>query len=273
MGESLTPPADLRPAQVGIVLVGRVVLGHIGATFVDLAQRGFLLIDEVPDADEDWLLTDVRGPAATRTGLLPFEATLLDGLFAQHSAVRLRQISQDLVPVLDRARKQLHRDAVRSGRLRRWRRGRRTQQGKRLLKQIMGFRRDLRALAAGGDSAAMAGLAAYAITFGIPVPAAARLRAADTKVAGRCETSLPWSQADGFVVRWLGVCGGFSDGRRARDGKSEDFVRGWSAPREHSHGSHGSHGHGAAHGGYGGGYHDSGGGHGGGMGGGGHGGH
>ena len=97
MGESLTPPADLRPAQVGIVLVGRVVLGHIGATLVDLAQRGFLRIEEIPDDDEDWLLTDLRGPAATRTGLLPFEATLLDGLFIEQPAVRLGQISQDLV--------------------------------------------------------------------------------------------------------------------------------------------------------------------------------
>jgi hypothetical protein len=270
MGESLTPPADLRPAQVGIVLVGRVVLGHIGATLVDLAERRFLRIEEIPDDDEDWLLTDLRGPAATRTGLLPFEATLLDGLFTEQPAVRLGQISQDLVPALDRARKQLRRDAVRSGRLRRWRRGRRTPQGEQLLKQIMAFRRDLRALAASGDSAAMAGLAPYAITFGIPVSTGVKLRAQDTKVAGRRQANLQWPQADGFVTRWLRLCGGFSDGRRVRDGESEDFVRGWSAPPDHGHGSHG---HGTAQGGYGGGYHDSGGGHGGGMGGGGHSGH
>jgi hypothetical protein len=116
----------------------------------------------------------------------------------------------------------------------------------------------------------MAGLAPYAITFGIPVSTGVKLRAQDTKVAGRRQANLQWPQADGFVTRWLRLCGGFSDGRRVRDGESEDFVRGWSAPPDHGHGSHG---HGTAQGGYGGGYHDSGGGHGGGMGGGGHSGH
>ena len=40
--KSVTPPEDLRPAQLGIVLRGRVILGHVTATLVDLAQRGFL---------------------------------------------------------------------------------------------------------------------------------------------------------------------------------------------------------------------------------------
>lgn len=66
MGVSLPPPADLRPAQLGVVLLGRVILGQIAATLVDLAQRGFIRIDQIPgDDDHDWLLTDLRGPAAT----------------------------------------------------------------------------------------------------------------------------------------------------------------------------------------------------------------
>ena len=118
------------------------------------------------------------------------------------------------------------------------------------------------------------GVWTYAIMFGIPVPAVAMLRVEETKVADRRETSLLWSQADGFVVKWFGACEGFSQGsRRARDGRSGDFAGSWSAPSEHSHGSHGQGGHGGGHGGYGGGYHDSGGGHGGGFDGGGHGGH
>ena len=82
--QSLTPPEDLRPAQLGIVLLGRVILGHISATLVDLAQRGFLRIEAIPgDGDPDWLLTSLRDQAAGRSVLLRFEATLLDGLFAR----------------------------------------------------------------------------------------------------------------------------------------------------------------------------------------------
>jgi hypothetical protein len=39
--EKLAPPQDLRPAQLGIILVGRVIVGHIGATLTDLCQHGF----------------------------------------------------------------------------------------------------------------------------------------------------------------------------------------------------------------------------------------
>src|SRR5690242_8761967 len=37
-----TPPEGLRPAQLGIVLLGRVIVGHASATLVDLAQRGLI---------------------------------------------------------------------------------------------------------------------------------------------------------------------------------------------------------------------------------------
>ena len=50
--DSVTPPGGLRPAQLGIVAVGRVVLGHLSATLADLAQRGFLRIAEVPRSDD-----------------------------------------------------------------------------------------------------------------------------------------------------------------------------------------------------------------------------
>lgn len=99
----MTPPGNLRPAQLGIVLVGRVVLGHVTATLADLAQRGFLRIDEVNgQAVPGWLLTDLRDQTADRDSLLRFEVTLLDGLFAPQPTVRLSDIGQGLVPVLNR---------------------------------------------------------------------------------------------------------------------------------------------------------------------------
>ena len=61
---------NLRQAQQGIVLLGRVVLGHVNATLVDLAQRGFIRIDGADvEADRGRLLTDLRGRAARQPGL------------------------------------------------------------------------------------------------------------------------------------------------------------------------------------------------------------
>ena len=264
MSMSLAPPADLRPAQLGIVMLGRVILGHIAATLLDLAQRGFLRIDEIPgDDDHDWLLTDLRGPAATGSGLLRFEAALLDGIFARQYPARLGEISGDLIPALNQVRTQLYRDAVRRGWLRRWQHGRRTPRGEQLLKQIQSFRRELRALAAAGDSVAMAHLAPYVIVLGLGMPPALRLNADDTETAHRRQPEIQWSHCDRFATSWLAVCEGFphgaaGQGHHGHEGRSGDFVQQWSAPREHGYSSHG-HGHSPVHGGHGGGHGDFGG--------------
>ena len=151
--ERLAPPADLRPAQLGIILVGRVIAGHIGATLIDLSRRGFLRIEEVADDDSpQWLLTDLRdqGPDPDEP-LLPFEMILLGRLFGPQAQVPLPGIGGQLIPALNRVRTELRRDAVRHGWLRRWRRDQRTEQGEQLLGQIQGFRRELRARALSGS--------------------------------------------------------------------------------------------------------------------------
>jgi len=270
--QSLTPPGELRPAQLGIVLLGRVILRHISATFADLAERGFLRIDEVAgDGEPDWLLTDLRDPAAGRGALLRYEATLLDGLFARQGAVRLSEISRALIPALSRVRAQLSRDAVRHGRLRRWHRDQRTPRGEQLLRQIQLFRRELRALAASGTPGALAGLAPYAMAFGLNVPSAISFDADGTRTAQQSETEAQWSQSDRFATSWLAACAGFSHGpghgHGRRTARSDEFAHQWSAPRDHGHGGHG---HGSGQGGHGDSHGDFGGGHGGGAGHGGH---
>ena len=40
--EPLAPPGNLRPAQMGVLVDFRLTLGHIGASLMDLAQRGSL---------------------------------------------------------------------------------------------------------------------------------------------------------------------------------------------------------------------------------------
>ena len=57
------PPRALRPAQLGVVLIGRVTLRHIGATVVDLAERGYLRVELIEDDARDWQITDLdAGP-------------------------------------------------------------------------------------------------------------------------------------------------------------------------------------------------------------------
>jgi hypothetical protein len=174
---------------------------------VDPAQRGVILIEEIPgDDDRDWLLTDLRDSADTESGLPQFERTLLDGLFAGRSRAGLGELGQDLIPALNRTRSQLYRDAVRRGWLRLWRQHQRTPHGEQLVKQINSFRRELRRLSASGDAVTSPQLAAYAIVFGLGGPAAVRLRADATKSAERDESAVEWSRDDLFAISWLGVC-------------------------------------------------------------------
>jgi Predicted membrane protein (DUF2207) len=242
----MTPPDDLRPAQLGLVLLGRVIVGHISATVVDLAQRGLLTIAEVPSADpHDWLLTDRRGEAAARATLLPFETTLLSGLFAQQSEVRLSQIRRDIIPVLDRVRQQLIRDAVRHHRLRRWHRDRRTRGGELLLKRIQHFRRELRARAAEGDSQTMAALAPYAQIFGLGPDSAVHLGDGDAATAHPCVGETFWSQSSRFVANWVLLNVWFDPAAADRAGHRRAAKDTWS-PR-HDPGHHDHHRHGGGH--------------------------
>jgi hypothetical protein len=258
------PPGDLRPAQLGIVFLGRVIFGHITATLVDLAERGLLRLEETKaNGRPDWTLTDLRAHAHAGRELLDFETTLLDGLFNGQTSARLSEVSQALIPVLDRARAQIRRDAVRNGRLRRWPRDRRTARGERLLRQIQVFRQELRALAASAGPNALAGLAQYAMLFGLrgESPAGPDARAADRLRSG--DTEVAWSKTDRFVRVWLSACAGLSNhldhGHGAGVGQRGAFAHQWSTPPTHEHGGHG---HGSGHGGYGGGSGQFAGGHG-----------
>lgn len=261
---NVTPPEDLRPAQLGIVLRGRIILGDVSATLVDLAQRGFLDIEDVDGSSgPDWRLTDLRDQAAGQRPLLPFEVTLLDGVFARQSVVLVSEIDNALVPALDRFRALLRRDAVRNGRLRRWRRGKRSPRGELLLRQIQEFRRELRALAASGDPAALAGLVPYAMIMGRGAPSPAALNdALDTGPTRGREADVPqsrWSRPDLFAAGWITACAGLS--YHPDQGHRPDFAHSWSAPAGHDgYGGHSGHESQGGFGHHGGGFgHDSGG--------------
>jgi hypothetical protein len=190
------PPRGLAPAQLGVILVGRVTLAHIGATVVDLAGRGHLSLEPVdrPDpVDDDRLDWQISAVEAAPDGLLAYELTLLRGLFAGPQAIRLGHVTARMIPLMDKVRTGVIRDAADHGllgqglarrlltRARLSRPGRpgpvtRTRAGDELLTEIKAFRRELRAMARAGGADALAGCAPYAMIFGLaaPIPAVGR---------------------------------------------------------------------------------------------------
>jgi len=160
-------PDELRPGQLGVVLLGRVIVGDIAATLVDLAVRQLVLVAEDGDGGE-WLLS--RGSAGAshqRDGLMRYEQVLLRGLPSGRRA-GIAELAPTYRKAMARARAELARDAVRRGWLRRIPRGQRTRQGEELALRIRSFQRELRRLRSEqGESAFGGRLLPYALHFGL----------------------------------------------------------------------------------------------------------
>src|SRR5205814_8273658 len=75
------PPQGMRPAELGLILDESADPKDVTASIVDLAVRGYLTITDIPElfGRHDWQLTQKSGDVSK---LLPYEKTLLDGLFA-----------------------------------------------------------------------------------------------------------------------------------------------------------------------------------------------
>jgi hypothetical protein len=257
-GPDLAPPRALRPAQLGVILVGRVTLAHIGATVVDLAGRGYLRIELVEDDDPDWQITALDAEPDELPG---YERTLLRGLFDGPQTIRLGLVTARMMPLLDKVRSDIERDAVRArwlshglvqrlltrGHLTRPHLGsvRRTKAGEELLKEIKAFRRELRVMAGDRDTGALARYAPYAMIFGLtaPVPAAGSPPASSDSAGPRAQTAdfaacwqKAWATAapSGFWFSW-------DPYQRAGPGHS-------AAPGHHTYDHHGG-GFDAGHGG------------------------
>jgi len=272
------PPGALRPAQLGVVLIGRVLLSHIGATVLDLADRDFLSMHIAADDGSSWRLTIVdRRPE----GLLDYERALLHGLFGTQPTIPLEHLAVWAVPVLEKVRSEIVRDALdrgwlRSGLGRRFavtrgqrRRhdqnpGKRTKPGEELLKDIKAFKRELRALADAGDALTLTRFASYAMIFGLAAP----VWAASGAPGESYEVTDPPVQTAAFAASWLEACGA---ARNNSIGIPDLYGNIWEwDPLNANHASPHGHGSGHFHGdypGYSGGHGGFGGGHGGGFGG------
>ncbi len=127
-----SPPDGLRPAELNLILRGRVGAREVNATLIDLAARGFLTIAWEPSWAGRRPRSSHRGPSARRPrrsrpgwmltraqqgaeGLRDYERTLLDVFFAHRRVVRQSALRDALFDVRRPVRRQLYAESVRSG--------------------------------------------------------------------------------------------------------------------------------------------------------------
>jgi uncharacterized protein (TIGR04222 family) len=108
------PPDDIRPGQIGTLIDERANVIDVTATIVDLAGRGSLLIQEIPDrglfSKADWtLIRSEKGDA----DLLAYEKQLLDGLFRDGNEVKVSELKTTFAERLHGVEQSLYTDAMR----------------------------------------------------------------------------------------------------------------------------------------------------------------
>ena len=103
------PPQNMRPAQLELILDESADTKDVTATIVDLAVRGHLTIAEGPGRAE-WTLAKKNGPDVAT--LLPYEKTLLYGLFAGRDTVKLSDLKGTFAPTLKMAEGQIYADSL-----------------------------------------------------------------------------------------------------------------------------------------------------------------
>jgi hypothetical protein len=108
-GMSFEPPDGVRPGQIGTLIDEQADVIDVTATIVDLAVRGYLLVEEHA---RDWSLRKLERPT---DDLLPYERTLFDALFSGRDSVRLSELGGTFAADLARVRGALYDDVVKQG--------------------------------------------------------------------------------------------------------------------------------------------------------------
>lgn len=102
-------PQNMKPAELGLILDESADNKDVTATIVDLAVRGYMTIAEVPN-QKDWTFT--WKPGGDAAALLPYEKTLLDGLFAGGQQITLSALKGTFAPTFRKAQGQIYTDAM-----------------------------------------------------------------------------------------------------------------------------------------------------------------
>ncbi|MBI2237270.1 MAG: DUF2207 domain-containing protein [Actinobacteria bacterium] len=106
------PPDGLRPGQVGTLIDEAANPLDVSASIVDLAVRGYLVIEEIPKegwfGKPDWRLVRRKAPE----GLLEYERLLLEGLFEDGSEVELSELRTEFSQRFKKVQDALYDEAV-----------------------------------------------------------------------------------------------------------------------------------------------------------------
>ncbi|MEW1955100.1 DUF2207 domain-containing protein [Terrabacter sp. NPDC080008] len=112
------PPKGVQPGMVGTIVDETANPIDVSATVIDLAVRGFLRIEENEAGGmfsrTDWTLTLLDPPAGER--LLPYEQSLLDGIFATRGdVVQLSELKNTFASTLKSIQRQMYQEVVTRG--------------------------------------------------------------------------------------------------------------------------------------------------------------
>jgi Predicted membrane protein (DUF2207) len=112
-----TPPAGMRPGQLGTLIDEHANVVDVTATIVDLAVRGFLKIEEVEAPgmfrSGDWKLVEVT-PAPAES-LHDYETKLFNSIFKGRSEVLLSDLKQTFKSDLESVQSMLYADVTSAG--------------------------------------------------------------------------------------------------------------------------------------------------------------
>ena len=119
-GADFEPPDGVRPGQIGTLIDEQADVIDVTATIVDLAVRGYLLIEEEDRARSgrlDWTLRRLDRP---QVDLLPYERILLDALLTApdgsgREAVKLSELGGTFATKLAQVRSAMYEDVVKQG--------------------------------------------------------------------------------------------------------------------------------------------------------------
>ncbi|MQY04408.1 DUF2207 domain-containing protein [Actinomadura macrotermitis] len=120
-GAGFEPPDGVRPGQIGTLVDEQADVIDVTATIVDLAVRGYLLIEEEDRAVTgklDWTLRRLDRPGGE--DLLAYERVLLDALFTEadgspRRAVKLSDLGGTFATRLAKVRSAMYDDVVAQG--------------------------------------------------------------------------------------------------------------------------------------------------------------
>ncbi|MGI8419178.1 MAG: DUF2207 domain-containing protein [Candidatus Levyibacteriota bacterium] len=112
-----TPPENLRPAELGVLMDERADTLDVVATMIDLASRGHFTITEIPKkwlfGKVDYLLVKTTPQAKRKNiALLDYEQLLLDKLFYKRSQIKVSSLKQTFYEDLQEVKQALYDDVV-----------------------------------------------------------------------------------------------------------------------------------------------------------------